>query len=97
MFQKLNHLQDPDKFENFLYTAIAREAINFMKSKEEIHKAKNVNEFEDRKGISSFVDAIEETSQEFHPESALDYAWLKKAINDLINELPLQQKMVILM
>lgn len=97
VFQKLNHLQDPDKFENFLYTAIAREAINFMKSKEEIHKAKNVNEFEDRKGISSFVDAIEETSQEFHPESALDYAWLKKAINDLINELPLQQKMVILM
>lgn len=65
MFQKLNHLQDPDKFENFLYTAIAREAINFMKSKEEIHKAKNVNEFEDRKGISSFVDAIEETLKNF--------------------------------
>ena len=97
VFQKLDTLEDNSRFESFLYTTITREAINFGKTKEEVHKTKTFSSMDSEEDGLEFVESIEDDTVEFQPDSAVDYSELKQAMNQIINELPQDQKMAILM
>lgn len=91
---KLDSLKNPEKFDKWLYQIIANKAKNYLvKNKpllfEQLEK--------DEEDAISFEETIQDDTLEFQPKENCDYQELKQALKVLIDELPDDQRMCLLM
>lgn len=91
---KLDSLKDPEKFDKWLYQIIANKAKNYLVKNKPLLFEQLEKEEED---AIRFEDTIQDDTLEFQPKENCDYQELKQALKDLIDELPEDQRMCLLM
>lgn len=91
---KLDSLKDPEKFDKWLYQIIANKAKNYLVKNKPLLFEQLEKDDED---AISFEETIQDDTLEFQPKENCDYQELKKALKVLIDELPDDQRMCLLM
>lgn len=93
-FTKLDQLKDTAKFDKWLFQIIANKAKNYlMKNKPLLFEQLE----QDDEDAVDFVETITDDRMEFQPKENCDYQELKEALRILIDELPEDQRMCLLM
>lgn len=91
---KLDSLKDPEKFDKWLYQIIANKAKNYLVKNKPLLFEQLEKDDED---AISFEETIQDDTLEFQPKENCDYQELKQALKVLIDELPDDQRMCLLM
>lgn len=93
-FTKLDQLKDTGKFDKWLYQIIANKSKNYlMKNKPLLFEEAQ----DDDKNAVQFENKFREDRLEFQPKENMDYQELKDALKELIDELPEDQRMCLMM
>lgn len=90
-FKNLNQLKEPEKFDKWLGMIVARN------SKNELAKRKDISFTEIEDDDYRFDESIENTYEEFKPDSEASYNELRNTILSILNELKPDQRMCIIM
>lgn len=90
-FKSLDQLKDPDKFDKWLGMIVARNCKN------ELARRKDISFTEIEKDDYGFDESIENTYEEFKPDSEASYNELRETISNILNELKTEQRICILM
>lgn len=91
---KLDQLKDPSKYDKWLFQMIANKAKNYLvKNKPLLFEQLDSDDEED----IQFEETITDDRIEFQPKENTDYQELKHALKNLIDELPEDQRMCLLM
>lgn len=93
-FTKLDSLKNPEKFEKWLFQIIANKAKNYLVKNKPLFFEQMENDDED---AVAFEETITDDRMEFQPKENCDYQELKDALKILIDELPEDQRMCLLM
>lgn len=91
---KLDSLKNPEKFDKWLYQIIANKAKNYLVKNKPLLFEQLEKDDED---AISFEETIQDDTLEFQPKENCDYQELKQALKVLIDELPDDQRMCLLM
>lgn len=91
---KLDQLKDTSKFDKWLFQIIANKAKNYLVKNKPLLFEQLESDDED---AVSFEDTIDDNRIEFQPKENSDYEELKSALKTLIDELPDDQRMCLLM
>lgn len=91
---KLDQLKDPSKYDKWLFQIIANKAKNYLvKNKPLLFEQLDSDDEDD----IQFEETITDDRIEFQPKENTDYQELKHALKNLIDELPEDQRMCLLM
>ncbi len=91
---KLDQLKDPSKYDKWLFQIIANKAKNYLVKNKPLLFEQLENDDEDS---IQFEETITDDRIEFQPKENTDYQELKTALKNLIDELPDDQRMCLLM
>lgn len=91
---KLDSLKNPEKFDKWLYQIIANKAKNYLVKNKPLLFEQLEKDDED---AIRFEETIQDDTLEFQPKENCDYQELKQALKILIDELPDDQRMCLLM
>lgn len=94
VLSKLDSLKNPEKFDKWLYQIIANKAKNYLVKNKPLLFEQLEKDDED---AISFEETIQDDTLEFQPKENCDYQELKQALKVLIDELPDDQRMCLLM
>ena len=90
IYQTLDSLKEPAAFENWSYKIAYHRCTAYFRKKRELLADENEDGF-------SVLDTAIEEREEFIPDEALDKEELKKAIREMIDALPEEQRSAIMM
>ena len=91
-FSHLNTLQEPDKFQAWLGRIVTNKCKDYLKQKRPMTFS---DAFTDEEGKTS--EDIEDDSEEFSPDAAVDYKETKRLVQEMIDELPEEQRIAIVL
>lgn len=91
---KLDQLKDPSKYDKWLFQMIANKAKNYLVKNKPLLFEQLDSDDED---AIQFEETITDDRIEFQPKENTDYNELKTALKNLIDELPEDQRMCLLM
>lgn len=91
-FSHLNTLQEPDKFQAWLGRIVTNKCKDYLKQKRPMTFS---DVFTDEEGKSS--DDIEDDSEAFSPDATVDYKETKRLVQEMIDELPEEQRIAIVL
>ncbi|MBP3871856.1 MAG: RNA polymerase sigma factor [Faecalicoccus sp.] len=93
-YRKLDQLKDDEKLENWLCIIVIRKCLDYNKSSEIKHNRMTFTELIEEDNIDNI---LVDRSKKFQPEKNFEYNELRKAISQMISELPDTQKTAILL
>ena len=93
-YRKLDQLKDDDKLENWLCIIVIRKCLDYNKSSEIKHNRMTFTELVEDDNIDNI---LVDRSNKFQPEKSFEYNELRKAVSQMISELPDTQKTAILL
>lgn len=93
-YRKLDQLKDDDKLENWLCIIVIRKCLDYNKSSEIKHNRMTFTELVEDDNIDNI---LVDRSNKFQPEKNFEYNELRKAVSQMISELPDTQKTAILL
>ena len=96
-FSSLDKLEDPEKFQGWLDTIVINRCKDFLKKKKPTLFSDMASENSDDGSILDFEDSRENDRMEFKPEEAVDYGETKRLIAEMMDRMPEDQKMCLLM
>lgn len=91
---KLDQLKEPAKFDKWLYQIISNKAKNYLVKNKPILFEQLES---DDENATAFEEGLGDDRVEFQPKENFDYSELKLAMKELIDELPDDQRMCVLM
>lgn len=91
-FNNLHTIREPEKFKNWFNCIVANKCRDFLRK----HKEVVFSEMEVEEDIS-FEETLESDLIEFSPEQSVDYSETKKLLNEILQALPQEQKLCVLM
>lgn len=91
-FKNLHTIREPEKFRNWFNCIVANKCRDFLRK----HKEVMFSELAVEEDIS-YEETLESDLIEFSPEQSVDYSATKKLVNDILQALPQEQKLCILM
>ncbi len=91
-FSKINTLQEPEKFQGWLNRIISNECNTFLRRKKDTLFTELEND-----DIEDFSDTLENDNLEFSPEDGMDYTETKHIVKEILDGLPEEQRLVVLM
>lgn len=92
LLHNLKDLSSQDKLKSWFNCIVANKCKDFLKKKKPQLFAEVSSEEE-----TDFVDTLIEEKREFSPEAYADYSETKRLMNEILNRLPEEQKLCILM
>lgn len=92
-FRNLEQIREPKKIKNWFNCIVANQCRAFLRKKNPILFSEIVKDDEQ----TEFIEWIEDEKIEFSPHEAFDYSETKRLMNDILQELPEEQRLVILM
>lgn len=93
-YRKLDQLKEDDKLENWLCIIVIRKCLDHNKSSEIQHNRMTFTELVEDDNIDNI---LVDRSNKFQPEKNFEYNELRKAVSQMISELPDTQKTAILL
>ena len=96
-FSSLDKLEDPEKFQGWLDTIVINRCKDFLKKKKPTLFSDMASENSDDGSILDFEDSRENDRMEFRPEETVDYGETKRLIAEMLDRMPEDQKMCLLM
>lgn len=93
VYSKLDSLEDTSKFKSWYMQIVANKCRDFLKKQNPLSFT-DANAYDDE-GALKFD--IEETDRDFIPESAVDYSETVRIVDEMIAELPEEQRLCILL
>lgn len=93
-FTKLNTLKEPEKFYGWFKRIVSNRCCNYLKKKKPELFSQRVEKDEDGEEIE--IQYIDE-SETFSPDAALDYEETKRLLREIIDSLPKEQSLCVLM
>lgn len=90
-FANLSRLHNPEKFDVWVKQIVSNRCKDYFKKK----KPTLFTEIESEESDSVFE--VEDQKETFRPEAAVDYSETKRIVQDLLGELPEEQRMCLLM
>ncbi|WP_270487932.1 RNA polymerase sigma factor [Clostridium fessum] len=96
-FSSLDKLEDPEKFQGWLDTIVINRCKDFLKKKKPTLFSDMASENSDDGSILDFEDSRENDRMEFKPEETVDYGETKRLIAEMLDRMPEDQKMCLLM
>ena len=96
-FSSLDKLEDPEKFQGWLDTIVINRCKDFLKKKKPTLFSDMASENSDDGSILEFEDSRENDRMEFKPEETVDYGETKRLIAEMLDRMPEDQKMCLLM
>ena len=96
-FSSLDKLEDPEKFQGWLDTIVINRCKDFLKKKKPTLFSDMVSENSDDGSVLEFEDSRENDRMEFKPEETVDYGETKRLIAEMLDRMPEDQKMCLLM
>lgn len=89
-FSRLPTLEDPEKFQGWLDTIVINKCKDYLKKKKPIL-------FTELESEGDTPLDFEDTNVEFSPEASVDYSETKRLVGEMIDRLPEDQKMCLLL
>ena len=96
-FSSLDKLEDPEKFQGWLDTIVINRCKDFLKKKKPTLFSDMASENSDDGSVLEFEDSRENDRMEFKPEETVDYGETKRLIAEMLDRMPEDQKMCLLM
>lgn len=97
VFRNLSKLENAAKFQGWLDTIVINECRNFLKKKKpKLFSDMDTKNSEDGSALE-FEDSCENDRMEFKPEESVDYSETKRLIAEMLDRMPAEQKMCLLM
>jgi len=96
-FSSLDKMEDPEKFQGWLDTIVINRCKDFLKKKKPTLFSDMASENSDDGSILEFEDSRENDRMEFKPEETVDYGETKRLIAEMLDRMPEDQKMCLLM
>ena len=96
-FSNLDKLEDPEKFQGWLDTIVINRCKDFLKKKKPLLFSDMSAENSDDGSTLEFEDSRENDRMEFKPEETVDYGETKRLIAEMLDRMPEDQKMCLLM
>ena len=96
-FSSLDKVEDSEKFQGWLDTIVINRCKDFLKKKKPTLFSDMASENSDDGSILDFEDSRENDRMEFKPEETVDYGETKRLIAEMLDRMPEDQKMCLLM
>ena len=96
-FSSLDKLEDPEKFQGWLDTIVINRCKDFLKKKKPTLFSDMASENSNDGSTLEFEDSRENDRMEFKPEETVDYGETKRLIAEMLDRMPEDQKMCLLM
>ena len=96
-FSSLDKLEDPEKFQGWLDTIVINRCKDFLKKKKPTLFSDIASENSNDGSTLEFEDSQENDRMEFKPEETVDYGETKRLIAEMLDRMPEDQKMCLLM
>ena len=96
-FSSLDKLEDPEKFQGWLDTIVINRCKDFLKKKKPTLFSDMASENSNDGSTLEFEDSQENDRMEFKPEETVDYGETKRLIAEMLDRMPEDQKMCLLM
>lgn len=92
-FGHLNKLENPEKFKSWFHCIVANRCRDWLKKK----KPQLFTELSSEEDENYFEDTLENEDMAFSPEKYVDYSETKRLMNEILDGLPEEQKLCVLM
>lgn len=96
-FANLDKLTNPEKFQGWLDTIVINCCRDFLRQKKPKLFSEMSTENSEDGSVLEFEDAREDEWMEFNPEKTVDYTETKRLIAEMLDRMPADQKMCMLM
>ena len=96
-FSSLDKLEEPEKFQGWLDTIVINRCKDFLKKKKPTLFSDMASENSNDGSTLEFEDSQENDRMEFKPEESVDYGETKRLIAEMLDRMPEDQKMCLLM
>ena len=96
-FSSLDKLEDPEKFQGWLDTIVINRCKDFLKKKKPTLFSDMASENSNDGSTLEFEDSRENDRMEFKPKESVDYGETKRLIAEMLDRMPEDQKMCLLM
>ena len=93
-YKRLDQLEDPEKFESWFTRIVVNECKNYIKPMK--NNELSFTSVEDDEEYT-FENNIEDEKVAFSPKENFDYSELKDGLNQVLDELPFEQKMSVIL
>ena len=97
VFANLDKLTNPEKFQGWLDTIVINCCRDFLRQKKPKLFSEMSTENSEDGSVLEFEDAREDERMEFNPEKTVDYTETKRLIAEMLDRMPADQKMCMLM
>ena len=96
-FQKLDQLSDDSKFESWFNQIVSHKALDYTKSKQGKNKPVEFSSLDDEEDRLEFEANIKNDKASFEPEASMNYKELQEGVQGVLNELPENQRLAMMM
>ena len=96
-FQKLDQLSDDSKFESWFNQIVSHKALDYTKSKQGKNKPVEFSSLDDEEDRLEFEANIKNDKASFEPEASMNYKELQEGVQGVLNELPENQRLALMM
>ena len=96
-FQKLDQLSDDSKFESWFNQIVSHKALDYTKSKIGKNKPVEFSSLDDEEDRLEFEANIKNDKASFEPEASMNYKELQEGLQGVLNELPENQRLALMM
>ena len=96
-FQKLDQLSDDSKFESWFNQIVSHKALDYTKSKIGKNKPVEFSSLDDEEDRLEFEANIKNDKASFEPEASMNYKELQEGVQGVLNELPENQRLALMM
>ncbi len=95
-FQNLSMLQDPDKFPGWMGMIVANTAKNYLKKKNPVLFSE-MDQVNDEGEVAEYQDTLVEDRVDFNPEEYYSKKEISDIVNEMIDSLPEEQRICMIM
>lgn len=96
-FQKIYQLKDDEKFVGWLNRIVNNKTIDYLRSKQGKHTELVFSTLDNEEDELSFEESIRDEKVEWNPEGNMDYQVLKEGLEEVLDTLPANQRLALLM
>ena len=96
-FQKMDQLTDDAKFESWFNQIVSHKALDYTKSKIGKNKPVEFSSLDDEEDRLEFEANIKNDKASFEPEASMNYKELQEGVQGVLNELPENQRLALMM
>ena len=96
-FQKMDQLTDDAKFESWFNQIVSHKALDYTRSKQGKNKPVDFSSLDDEEDRLEFEANIKNDKASFEPEASMNYKELQEGVQGVLNELPENQRLALMM